>query len=344
VKKIVILSAALTVLGVASAQQTNLGSVKTYLLQRLELQKAGTNALKLGAQRYYDLAKTANFDYQKLVQNASATRNALKDARAGWVSASPVYESVEGIVAGVESLAEFDLNLDAGTSKLEGGDAVVTFDLKLPNGKTLAQPGNLFGVNESALWGTYAQFSSGVKFDVDGDGKIGFGDALPEANVLKAAADLMDTKTQALIDAGKAWQPTLGDVFGALTANVPTVAPVFLERWKNSRFVLGAKSTQRDFVVISSLRDLVGNISSWQQLYRGVSPSVNAKNPNLNRQIDEQLGALRLWAERLVASEAKRQFTPEQATLITKEGDNRATAITGKISQAAALLGLKVGQ
>jgi hypothetical protein len=343
-KKILALTIALAFAATANAQTMNLNSVKTYLLQRLELQKAGTSALKAGAQRYYDLAKRLDFDYRKLAQNATATRNALKDARAGWVAASPVYESVEGIVAGVETLADFDLNLDAGTSKLEGGDAVVTFDLKLPNGKILEKPGNLFGINESTLWGTFAQFSSGSKFDVDGDGQIGFGDALPEANVLKAAADLLDAKTQELIQTSNTWQPTLGDVFGALTANVPTVAPVFLERWKNSRFVLGSKSTLRDFVVISSLRDLVGNVSSWQQLYRGVSGNVKSKNASLDRQINEGLGNLRIWAEKLVAQEAKRQFTPEQAALIYKEGDNRATAITGKISQAAALVGVKVGQ
>jgi hypothetical protein len=344
VSKLLTITAALALVATASAQQTDLNSVKTYLLQRLELQKAGTNALRLGAQRYYDLAKTANFNYQTLTKNATATRNALKDARAGWVSASPVYESIEGIVAGVEDLAEYDLNLDAGASKLEGGDAIVTFDLNLPNGKTLEKPGNLFGVNESTLWGTFAAYSSKVSFDVDGDGKIGFGDTLPDANVLKAAADALDAKTQDLVNSSKAWQPSLGDVFGALTANVPTVAPVFLERWKNSRFVIGERSTQRDFVVISSLRDLVGNIGSWQQLYRGVSSSVKAKNPSLDKQINDGLGNLRVWAEKLVAQENQRKFTPEQAALIHKEGDNRATAITGRISQAAALLGVKVGQ
>jgi Imelysin len=325
----------------ASAQPTDLNSVKTYLLTRLELQKAGTSALKTAAQRYYDLAKTANFDYKKLAQSTDATRNALRDARAGWVKASPVYESVEGIVAGVESLAEYDLNLDAGASKLEGGDAVVTFDLKLPNGKTLEKPGNLFGINESTLWGTFAAFSSGVTFDLDGNGQIGFGDALPDANVLKAAADLLDSKTQDLINSGKAWQPTLSDVFGAMVANVPTVAPVFLERWKNSRFVIGTKSTSRDFVVISSLNDLLGNVTSWQQLYKGVSGAVKQKNSNLDAQINTGLSDLRTWVAKLTTQEKSRAFTPEQASLIYKEGDNRATAITGKISQAAALLGVK---
>jgi hypothetical protein len=46
--------------------------------------------------------------------------------------------------------------------------------------------------------------------------------------------------------------------------------------------------------------------------------------------------------QRLAAQEKTRRFTPEQAEMILKEGDNRATAVTGKIVQAAALLGIKV--
>ena len=130
---------------------------------------------------------------------------------------------------------------------------------------------------------------------------------------------------------------------GALTANVPTVAPVFIDRWKTSRFILGDKATRRDFNVISSLSDLSGNISSWQRLYTGVSASVKAKNASLDKQISDGLSSLKSWAAKLEAQENTRRFTPEQAEAILKEGDNRATAITGKITQAAALLGVKVG-
>jgi hypothetical protein len=328
----------------ATAQTADLGVVKTYLLNQLAVQKAGTSSLRAASQKYFELAKAANFDYAKLgAGNPDAVRKALQEARNGWRKASPVYESVEGIVAGVEMLSEFDLNLDAGASKLDGGDGVVTFDLKLPNGKTIEKPGNLFGVNEGALWGSEKSFSSSVKFDVDKDGQIGLGDQLPDANVLKAASDMMDEMTGQLIERGNAWKPSLSDVFGALTANVPTVSPVFLDRWKTSRFVLGDKATRRDFNVISSLNDLIGNVASWQKLYAGLSGAVNTKNANLNAQIVDGLSSLNAWAVKLAAQEKSRRFTPEQAELIIKEGDNRATAITGKITQAAALMGVKVG-
>ncbi len=334
-----IISASL-IIGVANADSPAV--VKTYLLERVTIQKNSTNAMKNAAQRYLDLAKAQNFDYTKLAGLGAATRNALRDARTAWSSASPAYESVEGIVAGVEMLASFDLNLDAGASVADGGDAVVEFDLKLADGTVLAKPGNAFGVAEATLWGTYKGFSSGVKFDLDNNGKIDFGDQLPNAYVLFAAAAKLDELTGQLLETAKKWNPSTSDVFGALVANVPTAASVFIERWKTSRFVLGEKSTQRDFNVISSLNDLSQNVSSWQNLYKGVSSAIKAKNASLDTQINAGLSSLKVWAQKLEVQEKTRRFSPEQAEAIGKEGENRATAITGRISQAAALLGVKL--
>lgn len=336
----------LVLIVVGTVQAQGVETVKGYLLERLAAQKSATGQLVMAAGRYFDAAKKAGFDYRKLTQApaAGAVRAALEEARLAWIKASPLYESVEGIVAGVEALADFDLNLDAGASQAEGGDAVVTFDLKLSDGRVLKRPGNAFGVVEGSLWGTEKAFSSGVAFDLDGDGKLGFGDRLPEAFVLKAAAEKLDALTAELITAAKGWKPTAQDVFGALAANVPTAAPVFLERWKTSRFVLGDRATRRDFNVISSLSDLVDNITSWQRLYEGVSPQVRAKDAPLDAQILEGLRELKAWTQRLLSQEKIRRFTPEQAELILKEGDDRATAITGKIVQAAALLGIRVEQ
>ncbi len=314
--------------------------VKSYLLTQVTLQQKSTNALKNAARRYFDLVKAQNFKYTKL--DAAATRKAVQEARVAWSKASPLYESVEGIVAGVEMLASFDLNLDAGSSAKDGGDAIVEFDLKLGNGQVLAKPGNAFGVIEGSLWGTEKTYSSGLPFDVDGNGKIDFGDQLPDAYVLQAAADKLDELTGQLLETAKKWNPTTADVFAALVANVPTAASVFIERWKTSRFVLGEKSTQRDFNVISSLNDLVQNISSWQNLYKGVTAGVKAKNAALDAQINTGLSSLKSWAQKLEAQEKTRRFTPEQAEAIGKEGENRATALTGRISQAAALLGVKL--
>lgn len=327
-----------------AASSANLSSVKTYLTARLSVQAAGTAQLVKGADAYYVLAKAAGFDYRKLASQKAAVQAALKMARAGWTKASPVYEEVEGIVAGVESLSAFDLILDAGTSAAEGGDDVAPFDLRLPGGKVLPRPGNLFGVNEGTLWNTVGRFSSGVAFDVDADGRLGFGDRLPDAGVLKAAAAELNRQTGELRRAAADWQPTRQDVFAALVGNLPTVGPVFFENWKTSRFVLGSGTTRTDFVVISRLTDLQGNVASWKAMYRGLSPEVKAKNAALDSQIVTGLNSLNGYVARLATQEKTRRFTPEQADTLQAEAQNRATAITGRVTQAAALLGVSVGQ
>ena len=52
----------------------------------------------------------------------------------------------------------------------------------------LRKPGNLFNLTEGMLWGTRPEFV-GAKVDLDGDGRVEFGEVLPDANVFKAAAD-----------------------------------------------------------------------------------------------------------------------------------------------------------
>ncbi|THF71518.1 EfeM/EfeO family lipoprotein [Deinococcus sp. Arct2-2] len=330
----------LTLALLGSAHAGSLDSVKTYLGSKLTRQVAGTHALTKAADAYYALAKGANFNYAVLAKNP-ATRAAVRQARAGWSAASPAYEDIEGIVAGVEQLSLFDVILDAGTSGAEGGEAVVPFDLKLPNGKTLAKPGNLFGVNEGTLWGTVKAFGSGVSFDVNGNGKLEFGDQLPDANVLKAAAAELHAQTLRLQQAARAWRPTREDVFGALVGNVPTVGPVFFEDWKTSPFVLGQASTRTDFVVISRLSDLKGNVSSWQAMYAGLSADVKGKNAGLDSQITAGLNELAGFVGKLVSREQTRRYSPEQAEALQREAQNRATVITGRMTQAAALLGVK---
>ncbi|GGL00066.1 imelysin family protein [Deinococcus radiotolerans] len=319
-----------------SAHAADLSGVKTYLDRHISTQISGAATLKQAADTYYAAAKAANFNYRAL-STQPATRATLQAARTGWQQASPAYENIEGIVAGVPTLASFDLNLDAGTSS---GEDAVTFDLTLPGGKVLKKPGNLFGVTEGTLWGTVPAYRAGVPFDVNGNGRADFDDQLPDALVLKAAADALHTQSLALQKAARAWTPTRADVFGALVGNVPTVGPVFFEDWKSSPFVLGTRSDRRDFVVISRLRDLQGNVASWRAMYAGLHGDVKAKDAALDTQISASLTELAAFVDRLVAREAQRRYTPEQAETLQREAQNRATVLTGRLSQAAARLGV----
>src|SRR5262249_49786122 len=156
-------------------------------------------------------------------------------------------------------------------------------------------------------------------------------------NVLKGGVDLLNQKASELATAAAAWQPTEQEAFGALVANVPTVSD-FFDGWKNSRFVQTDPSkASRDFAAVSRLSDIEDNITSWQTIYQGLSPAVLTVDQAADRQIQEGLRDLKAYVADIAAKEqAGKHYTPEEADLLSSEAGNRATAISGQISQAAA--------
>ncbi|HLF27110.1 MAG TPA: imelysin family protein [Anaerolineae bacterium] len=328
----------------ASPARIDLAGIKTYLIGKLQSLTSNTATLKTHGDAYYALAQATNFDYAALWQAQSAeVQQALEAAREAWKAASPLYEQTEGIVAGTPSLAEFDVILDAGASGEEDPENAVPFDLTLPDGRVLPKPGNLFGVTESALWGTFADYTiNDVQADWNGNGSIEFGEVLPDANVVKAAADLTDQYARELLTAAQTWQPTESDAFTALVVMVPTMSEYF-DSWKNSRFVLGEESTQRDFVAISRLSDIQDILGSLQVVYQNVSPLVQTTDVAQDQQIAQGLTSLNAFVAGVYQEEqAGKRFTPEEADLLGSEAQNRATAITGQITQMAARLNIEV--
>jgi len=327
------------------AAEVDLTPIKTFLLNQTQTLKQSTAELKAAAAQYYTLAESAEFDYAALWQNdADAVRNALTAARTAWIAASPGYEKMEGVVAGTPSLAEFDVILDAGASGQEDPENAVPFDLTLPNGEVLPKPGNLFGVTESTLWGTDAAYSAGVEADLDNNGTIDFGDLLPDANVLKAGADALDSYAAELLAAGEAWTPTPTDAFTALVVMVPTMNEYF-GSWRDSRFVSGESSSQRDFVAISRLADIGDILSGLEVVYAQVQPVVATVDAAQGEQIGTGLSDLRTFVADIYSQEqGGKRYTPEEADLLGAEAQNRATAVTGQISQVAAQLGITIAE
>ncbi|MGY2893349.1 imelysin family protein [Deinococcus sp. UYEF24] len=316
----------------------DLSGTKAYMLTRLSALKASTAKLVTASDSYYQMAKAVNFDYAKLWKsNPTGTKAAVEAARAAWRDASPRYEQIEGFFAGQEPFTDLDFITDAanpGPVAAGGSDN----NVKLPSGKVLVRPGALFNLTESALWGLNPVY---VSLKADLGAKDGLGNALPDADVVLGGAQALDAaigKFQAL---AKPWQPNSTYVFNTLTANLPTTQD-FLEIWRNSRFVSGSGSKVQEFAAISRLNDLRDNISSWQAIYAGVSPAVVGKNAALNTQIQSGMQGLHKYVETLIAREKTRHFTPEQAKSVQDEAQNRATAVTGSVTQAAALLGIKV--
>ena len=337
---------ALLCLATASAQvdlEGSLGGIKDYLLAKTDRLVAETAELERLSDRYYALAEAQNFDYAALWRaQPEAVAELVTDARDAWTAASPLYEQVEGIVAGTPSLAQFDVDLDAGASAAEDPHNAVSFDIALPDGRTLTKPGNLFGVTESTLWGTFGDFSSGTQADLDGNGSAEFGDVLPDANVLAGAAALLAQKAGELRTAGSAWEPTETDAFTALVVMVPTMSEYFAS-WRDSRFVVGEGSAQRDFVAVSRLADIGDILSGLEVVLAGVTPRISTVDAAQGAQLAERLGSLKAYVAGIRDAErAGRRFSPEQADVLGAEAQDRATAITGQVVQVAGELGVTV--
>ncbi|MCS6847055.1 MAG: imelysin family protein [Anaerolineae bacterium] len=323
----------------------DLSGIKSYLLEKTGRLKQATAALKETSDRYYALAKEANFDYVALfAARKDEVIGLIQTARERWMIASPLYEQMEGIVAGTPSLAEFDVIIDAGASKEEDPQDPAPIDVALPDGRLLEKPGNLFGVTESTLWGTFEAFRVPGQFDFNGDGRIEFGESLPDANVLKGGVDALDEQAGKLAEAAQAWTPTESDAFTALVVMVPTMSEYF-DSWKNSRFVAGEASTQRDFVAISRLADIQDILSSLIVVHENISPMIRAVDAAQDDAIRRGLSDLKVFVAGVHKQETGgKRFKPEEADVLGKEAQDRADAITGRIAQMAARLGIKIEQ
>jgi len=326
-----------------NASATDLSGIKTYLVDKSSELTTSSKSLKEASDKYYQLAETSGFDYAVMWEsNPAEVSAALNDAKSAWMTASPLYEQMEGIVAGTPSLAEYDVILDAGASGEDDPENAVPFDLTLPDGRVLPKPGNLFGVLESTLWGTYAEYTTDIEADLDGSGSLDFGEKLPDANVLKAGADALDKYTTELGTASSEWQPTESDAFTALVVMVPTMSEYF-NSWKNSRFILGDASEQRDFVVISRLSDIQNILGSLQIVFGEVKPLVESTDSAQAAQVEQSLADLKSFVADVYAKEQSGyQHTPEEADMLGAEAQNRATAIAGQVAQIAAKLNISI--
>lgn len=326
------------------AAKVDLSGTKSYLLSRSRDLVTETGGLKAVADAYYELAKVHNFDYAALWQkDAAAARAHVAAARGHFLKANPAYELMEGIVAGVSDLAQFDVDLDAGIAAADGTEDVVSFDVKLPDGTVLAKPGNFFFLAEVTLWGTKPEWTArGVAADLDGNGTVNFGEALPDANVLKGVADAFAAKSAELLTAAEAWNPTEADAFTALVVMIPTMDEYF-GAWKESRYVAGDGAGSQQFVASSRLQDIADILSGLQVVYGSVKPSVVDVDAAQAAQIEGDLAGLRTFVQEILTKERGGQrFTAESADLFGSEAQQRATAIAGQITQAAAKLGVDI--
>src|SRR5262245_37251431 len=335
--------------GTAAATQTtagaNLAPTKTYLLSHTAQLRSFTARFQREAARYDALAKRASYDYAALWRSRrAAVRPILARAKTLWIEGNPYYERVEGVVAGTPSLAVYDVILDAGSSAKEDPAGAVPFDLKLADGRTLRKPGNLYNLTEGMLWGTRPELTARVRADLDGDGKAEFGEVLPDARVFRAAADAFRLYVGKLDRSARKWRPTASDAFTAVVVMVPTMSEYF-GQWKASRFVLGARANGDAFNVVSRLSDIGDILGGLRVIYAGIRPAIaNVDRPQA-AQTKRELDSLWQFVSKLRAQEASgKRFTPQQADSLGRTAQERATAIAGQVTQAAARLKVKIAQ
>src|SRR3954470_24863924 len=326
-----------------AAARSELRPVKDYLLQHTERLKRDTVTIRTGAERYHALAESVGFDYDRLLRTKRGEiRRLVEDAQIAFQRANAAYEEMEGVVAGVPELADYDVIIDAGGDASDPENAV-PFSIKTPQGREFKQPGNFNYLIETSAYGTDPKFAAkGVEPDLDGDGKVEFGEALPDADFYVAAARDFEKNAGELDAAARKWEPTPEDAFTALVVMTPTMSEYF-EAWKNSRFVAGDKASEKAFVAASRLQDIVDILSGLELVYDSVEPRIAKVDAQQARQTGESLTELRAFADRLRKEEAGgRKFEAAQADTLGSEAQTRAEAIAGQVSQSAGRLGIEV--
>ena len=304
-----------------------------------------TPAASAPAQRtYYTKAKAVDFDYEQLLADDRAEiRRLVKDAQDGFARANPSYEEMEGVVAGVPSLAEYDVIIDAGSDGSDPENAV-PFSIKTPAGRTFKQPGNFNYLIETTAFGTEPKFQAkGVEADLDGDGKVEFGESLPDADFYVAAARglrevregagrrgaRVEAHHQRRIDLARRHDPDHVRVLRRLEelalrspARRPPRRPSWLRR--------GCRTS------LTSSAAWCWSTTTWSRWW----PRPTASRPSRPRR------ALASCTPSPPAccdkEEGGRKYTAEEADTLGSQAQERAEAIAGQITQAAAKLNIEI--
>ena len=320
----------------ANQGASDLAAVKDYLNAHTAELDTQVDVLTERGERYYALAESVGFDYERLLaDHQPEVQKLLGESKAAFVKANPAYEEMEGIVAGVPRLAQYDVDIDAG-SDASDPESAVSFSLEVPGGEKMKQPGNLFFLTETALYGTNEDLTAkGVDPDVDGSGKVEFGEGLPDAKSYVATVRKFDEMTDDLTADAAKFEPTPSDAFTAITVMTPTMSEYF-GAWKNSRFIAGEKADELGFVATSRLSDIADILEGIRFTYGEIEPMIARQSPEQARQTKASLDELIAYVADLRDRERRgEKFTAEQADTLGSEAQKRAEDIAGQVTQSA---------
>ena len=223
----------------ASAEPTGLTAIKSYLVGKVTNMDKASHDFAANAAAYEKIVKANGGDYnQAVIKEGDELLGLIMKMQGDYrVIHNTGYETIEGIVAGVKPLVDFDTYLDAGVPKAEAStdSPASPLVLKSADGKTIIdRGGNLFHyVMEPALWGTKQVFVHPLSAEAQARAK-GI-KVLPRTEVLSAASQECARKMDELLAASQRWQPTMDECVGALVWMTPTLNGYF-EDWKDSRY------------------------------------------------------------------------------------------------------------
>ncbi len=237
------------------------------------------------------------------------------------------YETIEGIVAGVPSLAKYDITLDAGVPASEGPDDVADVTLSLEGGGKIDKQGSLFTyIIEPSLWG--------------GDQRwiVRVGDkAYPKPEIATAAAAEARSLITSLQADSASWNPTVEDCFGAMIVMTPTLSDYF-EDWKESRFS-DAKSGR--FQAVSRISDMKGIMGSCAIMFGAVQESIAEKDKPLAKATSLGFQEIMTFLDLLAEREKEGKIQPAEIDELARQAKEKTDKLVPQIEQGAALTGVQ---
>jgi len=314
----------------ASAADTATG-VKTYLLEKLAVVKAASADFVKNSEAYAALVQTHGGSVPQAFAADPKTMEKLVAAMQENYKAmdSYGYETVEGIVAGVPDLADYDIYLDAGVPASEGPDDVAPVVLDLGNGQKIDREGALFTyIIEPALWGGDERWVVKVRET----------QTLPRPEVLVAAAKDTDRKIDALLADAQAWQASVSDCFGAMVVMTPTLSDYF-EDWKESRF---AEDKSGRFQAVSRISDMRGIMGSCQVMYEAVENDVAAKDRALAKSVRSGFEEIMTFLDKIEAREKQGAIKEAEIDELATQAKEKTDKLVPQIEQSAAVSGVKI--
>jgi len=326
-----------------SPQSGSVDGVKSYLLKTLTGIDKAAEAFVSDAAAYAKIIDANGGDYAKALAASRGDLRALVAKMQEEYKAmdSFGYEQIEGIVAGVERLKEFDVYLDAGVPAAESSNdsPAAPVVLHLSNGAKIDREGCLFTyIIEPMLWGSQPKYV--VPIDVDGDGKIAAKESLPKAEVLTAAAMDVRAKIADLVKTSNEWQPSIEDCFGAIVAMTPTLSGYF-DDWKESRY---AGETSGKFSAVSRVSDMKGIMQSVSVLYDAVNDRVKGRDPALAKAIKQGFTGILAFIDRVDAREKKAagKISAAEIDELAAQAKEKSDKLVPQVEQAAAILNIKI--